>query len=252
MNFNISSFVGGLPSSGSSLLFYKLSKIYENAYFETGYFCNPKLYGNRTDEFPPFDIKTKNNNKINLDKIILEKTPENIFFLNDIMNKFDCNFIITTRNTRDVLHSLFKRDISNEMASFIVGSTNVEILSVVQTDQIKIMDYLEICDLNVEKEFSKFINKDNKNVIQSSFSNIKMNSWKYKVTDRFINSSLQYSNPEVDNCMNRFYIKKNNLFYKIDGTQVNNIINFTKINLDDQLSKFLESKEYCLIEKKYT
>ncbi|MDC1496475.1 hypothetical protein N8143_00560 [Pelagibacteraceae bacterium] len=252
MNFNISSFVGGLPSSGSSLLFYKLSKIYETAYFESGYFCNPKLYRKFTDEVAPFNVKSKSDKKINLDKIFLEKTPENIFFFKDIINKFDCNFIITKRNTRDVLYSLLKRDMCSELASFVVGATNVEISSVIQSDRVKVMDYLEICDLNIEKEFSEFISKDNINMNQSSFSNISMNSWKYKITDRITKSSLQYSNPEVDNCMNRFFIKKDNLFYKIDGTKVNNMINFSKKNLDDQLSKFLESKNYCLIEKKYT
>jgi len=252
MNFNLPCIIGGQPSSGSSLLFYKLSKFYENSYFETGIFCNPNIYKDCDIKVPPFDIdKKKNNEKIDLESIFLEKTPENIFFFKDIKKKIKCNFIITRRNVRDLLNSLINRGISEDFAALIVGCTNIEINSIKSNDNVMIMDYTDIFNLDTSKKYSNYPNINYKNLLK--FKNIKMNGWNYRISDRVIKDiNLKISNPNIDILFKKYLIKKNDLIFNIDGIEEENFIKNKKKDLKkNNLVNFLESRGYCLIEKNY-
>jgi len=252
MNFNLPCIIGGQPSSGSSLLFYKLSKFYENSYFETGIFCDPNIYEDCDIKIPPFDIDTKKKNeKINLEKIFLEKTPENIFFFHNIVKKIKCNFIITRRNVRDLLNSLINRGISVDFESLIIGSTNIEINSIKKNSNVTIMDYEDICNLNISKKYPNHLKIYDTNLLK--FKNIKMNSWNYKISDKVIKDSyLKTSNPNIDILCKKYLIKKNDLIFNIDGIEEKNFIENKKKNLKkNNLTNFLESRGYCLIEKNY-
>ena len=252
MNFKLPCIIGGQPSSGSSLLFYKLSKFYKNSHFETGLFCDPSLYEYCDIKIPPFNIEAKRlNEKIDFKNTFLEKTPENIFFFENIIKKIECNFIITTRNTSDLLYSLINRGLSVDFALLIVGSTNIEINSIKTSKNVTIMNYEDICCLDTSKKYQNNLSSYNKNL--SKFSNIKMHNWKYKLSDRIIkNVNLKYSNPYIDILSKKYLIKKNNLFFNIDGTKEENCIkNKTKILEKNYFTNFLESRGYCLIEKNY-
>lgn len=241
--------IGGFPSSGSTLLFNKICNYFENFYLETGIFCNSQIYGSLQKNI--FDLhekiydeinyikffdfnKSRDKNYKNFSNIILksknflEKTPENIFFFNEIKSfDPDIHLIVTQRNIYDIFCSLQLRKLDVDFISLIIGLTSyyINLYKKIKIKKIYFLDYFEILNDEIilkKLNFLKNYRKRNIDEVQEVF----MRTWKFNIQKK-TNLDLKHFQNTADELSNykllNYFIFFNNVFYSLDGKQVENI-----------------------------
>jgi len=239
--------VGGMPGSGSSLLFKILSKYFYESYFESGFFCQNHHYKS-SFILEPFKQKSKSiYKKLDFDKIFIEKTPENIFYFEDIFAKYDFNFIITKRNLYYSILSVLNRGNDFLTSIFLVLSSFVKINSF-KINEVEIIDYEQIVDNSYINNLIKRLNLTKKN---NSFNITNYHkTWNFNPNENI--TKLYYSsNYKLSFYLPKYFIKYKDKIFDSLGNLINeNLSNFKIVLLNEnQINLFLKERGFCLLKK---
>jgi hypothetical protein len=242
--------IGGMPGSGSSFFFKNLSKYFDNRFFETGFFCENKIYQSnyKTVLFEKYSKSCITN--IDMKQNFIEKTPENIFFANDILNSLNKNifFVCTIRNPIDSINSLLLRG-NNLFQSFFICVSSLIFAKSIRSERYKLFSYEEFTKkFFFEKLIKDFKLKESKAPINFN-KTFNLNSWNYNI-DKKYNEILPNSNPKINFYKNNLFIKWKNSYYDFRGEKVELKDEIEIIRLEENnINKFLFERNLCLVGK---